>query len=377
MREIAIIGNEKNKEFAGDKVKTNLIENLRGRFASTNKIAFIILTAIFFGVTAIAVGDGAVSISPLQIIAIFLSKIGINIGIPFEAQQESVLWAIRLPRVLLGVLVGASLAVSGTLLQGLFRNPLAEPSLLGISSGAAFFAVAAIVLGEKIAFGFFSEYKLFALPVAAFIGGICTIFLVYRIGRGKGNIDTATILLAGIAVNALAGAGIGFFTFIADDAQLRNITFWSLGSLASASWKSLAVIAPLIILPLFWLKSLSRKMNALLLGDAEAAHLGINVEKLKRKIILVVALTVGASVSVTGIIGFVGLVVPHLLRLTTGADHRRLLPASAMLGAALLIGADYLSRTIVAPAELPIGVITAAIGAPFFLWLLLRKKNEY
>lgn len=375
MPKTAIIGGEKTIEY--DEIKPDFLTVLRSKFASTNKLAIIVLTAILFGAAAISIGDGAVSISPLEIAAILLSKIGISTGISFEAQQESVLLAIRLPRVLLGILVGASLAVSGTLLQGLFRNPLAEPNLLGISSGAAFFAVATIVLGEKIAFGFFTEYKLLALPLAAFVGGICTILFVYRIGRARGNIDTATILLAGIAVNALAGAGIGFFTFIANDTQLRNITFWSLGSLASATWKSLAIVTPLIILPLFYLKNLSRKMNALLLGDSEAAHLGIDVEKLKRKIILIVALTVGASVSVSGIIGFVGLVVPHLLRLTVGADHRNLVPSSAMLGASLLIGADWLCRTIVAPAELPIGVITATIGAPFFLWLLLKKKNEY
>lgn len=344
-------------------------------FLFSKKIAITILSIVLFALILIGVRDGAVAISPTQIIAILASKIGINLEIPFEPQQESVLWAIRFPRVILGILVGASLAISGTLLQGLFRNPLAEPNLLGISSGAAFFAVVTIVLGEKIAFGVFGEYKIYALPFAAFIGGICTILLVYRIGKKRRSVDTATILLAGIAINALAGAGIGLLTFLADDVQLRNITFWLLGSLGSATWQSLAVIAPLIILPLFRLKNLSRQMNALLLGDAEANHLGIDVDKLKRKIIFVVALIVGASVSVTGIIGFVGLIVPHLLRLTIGADHRNLLPASALLGASLLIGADWISRTIISPAELPIGVITAAIGSPFFLWLLL-KNNE-
>jgi iron complex transport system permease protein len=335
-------------------------------------LAFLLLGLILLGI-----GDGAVGISPGQILSILAGKLGVDLPIPYQPQQESVLWAIRFPRVILGVLVGISLAVSGTLLQGLFRNPLAEPNLLGISSGAALFAVITIVLGERIASGFVTEYRVYALPFAAFCGGICTIFLVYRIGKSRGSVDTATILLAGIALNALAGAGIGLLTFLADDTQLRNITFWLLGSLGAATWQSLSVIAPLIILPLFWLRNLSRQMNALLLGDAEAGHLGIDVNKLKRKIILIVAVTVGASVSVTGIIGFVGLVVPHLLRLTIGADHRNLLPASALLGAALLVGADWLSRTIVSPAELPIGVITAAVGSPFFLWLLLRKNNDY
>ncbi|MEZ5347116.1 MAG: iron ABC transporter permease [Pyrinomonadaceae bacterium] len=348
----------------------------RGEFFGKRNIILAGLFAFVCAIVLVGIGDGAVAVSPLQIVSIIAGKLGIDIGISYELRQESVLWAIRLPRVLLGLLVGASLAVSGTLLQGLFRNPLAEPNLLGISSGAALFAVGSIVLGERIAYGIFFEYKVFALPVAAFIGGIATIMIVYKVGRRRGSVDTATVLLAGIALNALAGAGIGLLTYLADDAQLRNITFWLLGSLGGATWKSLAVITPLIVLPLLLLKDLSRKMNALLLGDAEANHLGIDVDKLKRRIVFIVALTVGASVSLTGIIGFVGLVVPHLLRLTIGADHRNLLPASVLLGAGLLIGADWISRTLVAPAEMPIGVITAAIGSPFFLWLLLRKRNE-
>lgn len=338
------------------------------------KTALIALLALLAGAILLGIGDGALPISIPQIFAIFAHKIGLNLNVPFDPQQESVLWAIRLPRVILGVLVGASLAISGTLLQGLFRNPLAEPGLLGVSSGAALFAVAAIVLGETIFGDVFTVYKFYALPVAAFVGGTLTILIVYQIGKNKGNIDASTILLAGIAVNALAGAAIGFLVFLADDAQLRSITFWNLGSLGAATWANLVLVAPLVLLPLFWLKNLSRQLNALLLGDAEAGHLGIDVENLKRKIVVIVGLTVGASVSVTGIIGFVGLVVPHLLRLTIGADHRNLLPASALFGAALLLGADWLSRTLAAPAELPIGVITAALGAPFFLWLLLKRK---
>ncbi len=378
MRETALThASEIERESAKSKFSARRIAASNPNLFNRRNIILATLSIFVAGLILVGIGDGAVSISPRQIISIIAGKIGLDFGIPYETQQESVLWAIRLPRVLLGLLVGASLAVSGTLLQGLFRNPLAEPNLLGISSGAALFAVGAIVLGEKLAFGIVDQYKVFALPVAAFVGGIAAILLVYQIGKKRGSVDTATVLLAGIALNALAGAGIGLMTYLADDAQLRNITFWLLGSLGGATWKSLAVIGPLIILPLFLLRNLSRQMNALLLGDSEAYHLGIDVDKLKRRIIVIVALTVGASVSLTGIIGFVGLVVPHLLRLMIGVDHKILLPASILLGAGLLIGADWISRTIVAPAEMPIGVITAAIGSPFFLWLLLRKQNEH
>ncbi|MEZ5425958.1 MAG: iron ABC transporter permease [Pyrinomonadaceae bacterium] len=380
MREAALIEKtEKGSESL--KASDYKIQEWRGLFPgwifSQKTLVFGGLGLFLGAMILIGIGNGPVEISPGQILAIVARKLDISIPVEYARQQESVLWAIRLPRVLLGILVGAGLALAGTLLQGLFRNPLAEPSLLGISSGAALFAVGMIVLGDFITFAAFPDLRLFALPLAAFVGGMTTIFLVYRIGKRRGCVDTSTILLAGIAVNALAGAGIGFLTFLADDTQLRNIAFWSLGSLGNAAWQNLAVAGPLMILPLFGLKNLSRRMNVLLLGDSEAAHLGIEVNRLKRRIIIIVALTVGAGVSVTGIIGFVGLLVPHLLRLTVGADHRILLPASALLGAGLLLGADWLSRTIVAPAELPIGVVTAFIGAPFFLWLLLRKNNGY
>lgn len=309
-----------------------------------------------------------------QILAILASKAGITLPFAYEAQQESVLMAIRLPRVLLGLLVGAGLAVSGALLQGLFRNPLADPGLLGVSSGAAFFAVLAIVLGDSFMHGALEEYSHFGLPIAAFTGGALTIACVCLIAKRHGSLDTATILLAGIAINALASAGIGLLIFSADDSQLRTITFWNLGSLAGATWQSLLVAGPMMVLPLVFLRNIARQLNALMLGDAEAEHLGIDTERLKRRLILAIGLVVGAGVSITGIIGFVGLVAPHLVRLTVGADHRALLPASAILGSVLLIGADLVGRTAVAPAELPIGVVTAAIGAPFFLWLLLRKR---
>ncbi|MEL6406908.1 MAG: iron chelate uptake ABC transporter family permease subunit [Chloroflexota bacterium] len=339
----------------------------------------IVLPVLFISVVVVVllgVGIGAVSISPLQVIAILLAEIGIDSGIDFEARQQAVLMVIRLPRVVMGILIGASLAVSGAAIQGLFRNPLADPGLIGISSGAALAAALMIVLGSTVLSGVVAMFGDFALPVAAFIGGVLTTFIIYRLSSVNGQTRVATMLLAGIAVNAIAGAGIGMMVFIANDDQLRDITFWSLGSLGRASWDTVGVMLPFLLVALIPLPFLARSLNALLLGEAEAGHLGINVERVKTVVVVLVAMAVGAGVAVTGIIGFVGLVVPHLLRLFAGPDHRIVLPGSALLGASLLVGADLLARTIVVPAEIPIGIVTALVGGPFFLYLLLRDRTR-
>jgi iron complex transport system permease protein len=311
----------------------------------------------------LAVGLGALPIAPPQVLAILAKPLGIALPWSFDGQQESVLLAIRLPRLLLGILVGAALAASGAAMQGLFRNPLADPGLIGVSGGAAFAAVLAIVFG----FG--------AISLAAFGGGLATTWLVYGLANRQGQTGVATLLLAGIAINALAGAGTGLLTFVATDAQLRNITFWSLGSLGGATWENLLAVAPFLVVALGGFPFLARSLNVILLGEAEARHLGVSVETLKRSVIVLVALGVGASVSVCGTIGFVALVVPHLLRMLEGPDHRHLLIDAELLGACLLLGADVIARTLVAPAELPIGIVTAAVGAPFFLGLLLRSDR--
>ncbi|MCK6629243.1 MAG: iron ABC transporter permease [Anaerolineae bacterium] len=323
-----------------------------------------------------AVGLGAVQIGPGQVAAILAGQIGLNLAIPYESQQELVLLAIRLPRVVLGLLIGAALAVSGAAVQGLFRNPLADPTLIGIASGAALAAVAVIVLGATLFAGLTAWLGLYTLPLAAFVGGMATTLLVYRLASNGGRTVVTTLLLAGIAINALTGAATGLLTFVATDEQLRSITFWGLGSLGGATWQSVATVTPFVILPLIGIPYLARPLNVLLLGEAEAGHLGVNVERVKQVIVLLVALAVGATVSVAGIIGFVGLVTPHLLRLLVGPDHRRLLPGSALLGATLLLAADLIARTIVIPAELPIGIVTAMLGAPFFLWLLLQDRRH-
>ncbi len=294
---------------------------------------------------------------------------------PANMRDWIVLMEIRLPRIFLGALVGGALAVSGAVMQGLFRNPLADPGIVGVSAGAALGAVSMIVLGSTILAPLVIFLGIFALPLAAFAGGLASTWILYRIGTRSGVTSIATLLLAGIALGALAGAITGLLVYVADDQQLRDLTFWGLGSLAGANWSKVLAAGPIIALTLLFTPLFANGLNGLMLGEAAAGHLGIRVQRLKNICIVLVAASTGASVAVSGGIGFVGIVVPHLLRLAIGPDHRYLLPASALLGASLLIVTDSISRTIVAPAELPIGILTAFLGAPFFLWLLLRKRG--
>jgi len=282
---------------------------------------------------------------------------------------------IRLPRTLLGLAVGAALAVSGAVMQGLFRNPLADPGLVGVTAGAALAAVTVIVLGSGALGAVLGGLAFYALPVAAFFGGLVTTILLYAIATRQGRTSVATMLLAGIAIGALAGAATGLLIYVSDDRQLRDFTFWTLGSLTGATWEKVVVAGAFLAVVLAAAPRLAAGLDALLLGEGEARHLGIPVQFVKRLAIFAVAAAVGASVAVAGPIGFIGIVVPHLLRLVIGPRHAGLLPTSALLGAALLIGADMVARTIVAPAELPIGIVTALLGAPFFLWLLLRQRS--
>ena len=290
------------------------------------------------------------------------------------AQAELIVGQIRLPRALLGLCVGAVLALSGVAMQGLFRNPLADPGLIGVSSGAALGAAMAIV-GGAVFGGLPSALAPYLLSVCAFAGGLGVTALVYRLGRRDGQTSVATMLLAGIALTALAGAAIGLFTYLADDATLRTLTFWNLGSLNGASYARLWPLLLVTAAVALWLPRRARALNALLLGESEARHLGFAVERLKRELVFCTALGVGAAVAAAGMIGFIGLVVPHLMRLLVGPDHRLLLPASALAGASLLLLADLLARLLLAPAELPIGIVTALLGAPFFIYLLLRGRS--
>ncbi|MFW5742183.1 MAG: FecCD family ABC transporter permease [Spirochaetota bacterium] len=337
-------------------------------------LVVVAAAAVLFLVAVTSMGIGAMSIPAGRVVALLAAEIGFEprvlagVDATTIARERAVLVAIRAPRVLGAILIGASLAVSGATLQGLFRNPLADPALVGVSAGAAVATAAVIVLGGAVV--------VWTRPIAAFLGSLVATGLVYVLATRDRRTDVATLLLAGIAVNALAGAGNGLFTFLADDAQLRDITFWTLGSLGGLTWRALAVSGPVMIVGILVLPRLARELNALLLGEREAAHIGTNVQLVKVVSVALVAAGVGASVSVGGIIGFIGLVAPHLVRLSIGPDYRTLLPGSAVLGAILLLLADLVARTIVAPAELPIGIVTALVGAPFFIWLLLRTRRR-
>lgn len=319
---------------------------------------------------------GALDIPREQLFIVFQQAVGLGSHLSVPTHFEITLLEFRLPRLVLALMVGAALAISGAAIQGLFRNPLADPGLVGVSSGAAFGAVLIIVLGDTLLSDFNFIAGRWALPIAAFAFGLITTLIIYRIATRGGYTQVSTLLLAGIAMNAIAGAGTGLLTYIADDTQLRSLTFWSMGSLAKASWQDIQIIAPFIIIPICLLPLMSNALNGFLMGESVASHLGFSVRWTKRAIILLTSLAVGAAVSMTGVIGFLGLVIPHLLRQLFGPDHRMLLPASALCGALFLTLADMLARTIVAPAELPIGLIMALIGGPFFLSLLLRPSSS-
>jgi len=316
---------------------------------------------------------GPVSLPMMDTLRAVLHLVGVPMAGDNLQQAELIVGQIRLPRTLLGLAVGAVLALSGVAMQGLFRNPLADPGLVGVSSGAALGAAVAIVAGASLG-GLPEPFQPYLLSICAFAGGLGVTAIVYRLGRRDGHTSVSTMLLAGVAMTALAGSIIGLFTYLADDASLRTLTFWNLGTLNGASyarlWPLLLVCAAVIL----WLPRRAKALNALLLGESEARHLGIEVERLKRELILCIALGVGAAVAAAGLIGFIGLIVPHLVRLLTGPDHRVVLPASALAGASLLLFADIFARLVMAPAELPIGIVTVFIGAPFFLFLLVRGR---
>lgn len=329
----------------------------------------LLLLALLAATSAAALGIGA---SEVNLRAAVLQLVR---GDALDARSAVILYDVRLPRLALGIVVGAGLAVSGAVMQGLFRNPLADPGLVGVGSGAGLGAIAGIVLGGLLPADLRGALGYSFVPLAAFLGGWLATLLLYRLSTRRGRTSVAVMLLGGIALGALAGAISGLMIHVADDAQLRDLTFWSLGSLAGATWAKVWIAGGLIGLALAATPFLARSLNALALGEGPAAHLGIPVQRMKRLAILTVAAATGAAVAVSGGIGFVGIVVPHLLRLAIGPDHRYLLPCSALLGAALLIAADTIARTVIAPAELPIGIVTATLGGPFFLWVLLRNRS--
>ncbi|MBX8531937.1 iron ABC transporter permease [Pseudomonas cichorii] len=317
---------------------------------------------------------GPVSLPLADTLRAALRLLGMPVAGENLEQAELILGQIRVPRTLLGLAVGAVLALSGVAMQGLFRNPLADPGLVGVSSGAALGAALAIV-GGALWGNVPQVIAPYLLSICAVVGGLVVTSMVYRLGRRDGQTSVATMLLAGIALTALSASIIGLLTYLADDATLRTLTFWNMGSLNGATYARLWPLLLVCVAIIFWLPRRAKALNALLLGESEARHLGINVEALKRELVFCTALGVGAAVAAAGLIGFIGLVVPHLVRLLVGPDHRVLLPASALAGASLLLFADIFARLVLAPAELPIGIVTALLGAPFFLYLLVRGRH--
>lgn len=292
------------------------------------------------------------------------------------ASDSYILWKVRLPRVVMAILIGSSLAVSGTALQGLFRNPLATPSLIGVTSGAALFAAFTIVLGIKLQAYIPEGFHFFMLSVMAFIGAMLTMIFVYRMASINGKTNIVVMLLAGVAISALGGAITGFLTYLTREEQLRDLTFWTLGSLGGATWGKNAIIGGVMIFSFFFILNKGKTLNILMLGERDALHLGVAIEKTKKHIILLTALMVGVCVAFAGTIGFVGLIVPYVLRLIFKSNYYLILPLSAIGGSWLLLTADTISRTIVAPAELPIGVLTAFMGAPVFIAILIKFKKR-
>jgi iron complex transport system permease protein len=329
-----------------------------------------VLAGLLLTLAVLSLGIGAVDVSPAQVTAILAKRVlGFDLGVDYSTQQELVLWNIRFPRILLGVMAGGALAIAGASLQGIFRNPLADPALIGSSSGAAVGAVSMIMLG-------IAPLGSFTLPVAAFGGSLVLTFLVYMLSRHGGQTEVVTLILTGVALNAIAFSAIGLMNFYASDAQLRSIVFWQMGSLGGTTWKVVYASVPLIAAGLLLLMTQRRNLNLMALGEREAYHLGVSTERVRMTVIALAALLSGVTVAACGIVGFVGLVVPHLMRLLLGPDHRTLIPASVLGGAALMIAADTVSRTLLAPLELPLGIVTALIGGPYFLFLLHSTRRQ-
>ncbi|PIP00153.1 Hemin transport system permease protein HmuU [uncultured Pleomorphomonas sp.] len=353
-------------------MSTALFATVRGpvlRHVGAPTVVFVLLGTGLVLATVLSLATGATDVGFADLWR-FLTGRTEQMG----AQTRLVIEAIRLPRTALALLVGAGLGLAGALMQGLFRNPLADPAVVGVTSGAATAAVAAIVLGDGVLAPLAALLGQEYLPTLAFAGGLLNTALLYFFATRGQRTSTATLVLAGIAVGAFAAALTGILIFLADDNQLRDITFWSLGSLGGATAARVLSVAPFVLAAIIACPFLARGLDAMALGDAVAFHMGVDVQRVKKVVILSVAAAAGATVAVTGSIGFVGIVVPHVLRLAGGASHRFLLPASALGGALLLVTADMFARTVVAPAELPLGIITALIGAPVFLSMLLRRR---
>ncbi|RLF44911.1 MAG: iron ABC transporter permease [Thermoplasmata archaeon] len=326
------------------------------------------LTIIFLSIGFILTVIITLTAGPVDIPMVTVFKILLHFPKSWPNTYETIVMDVRFPRVVLGALVGSALAVAGCAMQGLFRNPMASPYILGISSGSAFGASLAIVLGISLVKG------VFAVPLMAFIFALITVFLVYNIAKVGKIVPMETLLLAGIAVGAFFAAQVSLMKYIAGE-ELRSIVFWLMGGLWASSWDKVIIAFPLILLGIAVIMFFSRELDIMLIGEEHALNLGINVEFVKKIILIFTSLVTAAAVSVSGIIGFVGLIIPHIVRIVVGPNHRILLPSSCLVGAMFLIWTDTLARTLIQPTELPVGIITASFGAPFFLYLLRKRKR--
>ncbi|MFI6514253.1 FecCD family ABC transporter permease [Spirillospora sp. NPDC050679] len=343
-------------------------EGSGGRLKAALLIAALASALLVAAVAAAALGQ--VNIPPTQVIGSVLHKAGLDVGpVPAAAQGENALWIVRFPRVVLAVVTGASLACAGAVMQGVFGNPLAEPGVIGVSWGAAVGAAAVIVFGLT----FLGNWT---IVLAAFVAGLLTTLLVYTVSRSGGRTDVVNLLLTGIAVNAVATAALGLLMFAAGNDGLRAITSWQLGSLSGATWPAVAAVTPCAVAGIALAMACARRLDVLALGERAARQLGVDVEKLRVACVLVIALLTSSAVAFSGIIAFVGLVVPHLVRMAIGPGHRALIPASALGGALLLVTADLVARTSIPYQELPLGVLTSIVGGPFFFWLLRRTRRR-
>jgi len=348
----------------------NILKNVK-----YNTIYVTLAVALIF-LIVISAGVGAVHLSIVEIWDILLDGFGIRHNPEINSIHEGLFFQIRMPRTFMCFIVGAVLSVSGALMQSLFRNPIVEPGLVGTSAGAALgasfmFVFAKIVLFTRLAF-----LGDLLLPLAAFTGGLIATSIVYRFSSVFGKVNVSTMILAGIAVNAMAAGGTGFLSYIARDPQARSITFWQLGTFSGADYKQVLIVLIIAVLCILISLRFAKQLNALQLGETEATYLGINIERMKIQLILINTFMVSVATSMVGVIAFVGLVVPHLLRILKGSDNRYLIIGSALLGAVIMITVDIVCRIIIAPAEMPIGIITAFIGGPVFLWLLLKNRKS-
>ncbi len=332
-----------------------------------------IAVGLVLGLLVLAVvsaGTGQLHVPPLEVLGSVLHRMGIDAGtVPTHPNGDAALWSIRFPRVAMAALVGAGLATAGAVMQGVFGNPLAEPGVVGVSSGAALAASTSIVFGLTF-------LGPFTIAFLAFVGGLGATMLVYLMARSDGRTEVVTLVLTGVAMNAVCGAGIAFLTFLGDTQAREQIVFWQLGSLNGTRWQYVGVVAPLVAVGVLGAVLLAGRLDLLSLGERAARHVGVDVERLRVVAVVVVALLTAAAVAFCGIISFVGLVVPHLVRMAVGPGHRVLVPLSALGGAVLVLAADLVARTAVAYADLPIGMLTALVGGPFFFWLIRRTRRS-